>query len=92
MALLEWQVTGQLGGQALPLIAINLVLGFVISGISWGGHIGGLIGGVLVTLGYAHWRGGRAQYGQLGLGGVVGIVAVAAASVAVAYFQVRGYA
>ncbi len=92
MALLEWQVTGQLGGQALPLIAINLVLGFVISGISWGGHIGGLIGGVLVTLGYAHWRGGRAQYGQLGLGGVVGLVAVAAASVAVAYFQVRGYA
>lgn len=92
MAVLEWQLTGHLGGQALPLIAINLVLGFVISNISWGAHIGGLIGGVLVTLGYAHWRGGRAQYGQLGLGGVVGLVAVAVGSVAIAYFRVRGYA
>jgi membrane associated rhomboid family serine protease len=92
MALLEWQVLGRLGGQALPLIAINLVLGFVISNISWGAHIGGLIGGVLVTLGYAHWRGGRAQYGQLGLSGVFGLVAVAASSVAIAYFRVRGYA
>lgn len=92
MALLEWQVLGQLGGQALPLIAINLVLGFVISNISWGAHIGGLIGGVLVTLSYAHWRGGRAQYGELGIGGVLGLVAVAAASVAIAYFKVRGYA
>ncbi|HEY2354679.1 MAG TPA: rhomboid family intramembrane serine protease [Gaiellaceae bacterium] len=92
MALLEWQATGRLSGQAMPLIVLNLILGFVISGTSWGGHIGGLIGGVLVTLGYAHWRGGRAQYGQLGAGGVVGLVVVAAASVAIAYFQVRGYA
>jgi len=85
MALLEWQVMGRLGGQALPLIAINLVL------VSWGAHIGGLIGGVLVTLGYAHWRGGRAQYGELGITGAFGLVAVAAASVAIAYFKVRGY-
>jgi membrane associated rhomboid family serine protease len=92
MALLEWQVTGRLGGQAMPLIVLNLVLGFVISNISWGAHIGGLIGGVLVTLGYAHWRGGRASYGKLGLSGAVGLAAVAAASVAIAYFRVRGYA
>jgi membrane associated rhomboid family serine protease len=91
MALLEWQATGRLSGQAMPLIAINLVFGFVVSNIAWGAHIGGLIGGVLVTLGYAHWRGGRAQYGQLSIEGVVGLVAVAAASVAIAYFQVRGY-
>jgi membrane associated rhomboid family serine protease len=91
MALIEWQATGQLGGQALPLIGINLVLGFILPGISWGGHIGGLIGGVLVTLGYAHWRGGRAQYGELGITGAIGLAAVAAASVAIAYFRVRGY-
>ena len=30
-----------------PLILINLVLGFVIPNVSVGGHIGGLVGGVL---------------------------------------------
>ena len=92
MLILEWQITGRFAGQAMTWIVINLVISFSIPNISWGAHVGGLIGGILVTLGYAHWRGGRAQYGQLGLGGVVGLVAVAAASVAVAYFRVRGYA
>jgi hypothetical protein len=69
------------------------VISFSFSGISWGGHIGGLIGGILVTLAYAHWSDrGRAQYGQLGLGGVVGLAVVAAGSVALAYLKVRGYA
>jgi membrane associated rhomboid family serine protease len=96
MMILEWQVTGRFAGQAMTLIVINLVFNFAYNGvggnISIGGHIGGLIGGILITLGYAHWRGGRAQYGQLGLGGIVGLVGVAVASVAIAYFQVRGYA
>jgi membrane associated rhomboid family serine protease len=92
MAMLEWQLTGQIGGAALPLIMINLVLGFVLPNISWGAHVGGLIGGVLITLGYAHWRGGRAQYGQLSVEGVVVLVAVAVGSIAIAYFRVRGYA
>ena len=91
MMILEWQVTGRLAGQAATLIAINLAISFAIPGISWGGHVGGLIGGILVMLAYAHWRGGRAQYGQLGIGGVVGLVAVAAGSIALAYFRVRGY-
>jgi membrane associated rhomboid family serine protease len=92
MLILEWQVTGRFAGQAMTLIAINLGLSFVIPNVSWGGHVGGLIGGILITLGYAHWRGGRAQYGQLGLSGVVGLVVVAVGSVAIAYFRVRGYA
>ena len=72
MMVLEWQVTGRLAGQAAGLVAINLGLSFVIPGISWGGHVGGLIGGILVMLAYGHWGGrGRAQYGQLGLGGVL---------------------
>jgi hypothetical protein len=55
--------------------------------------VGGLIGGILITLAYAHWSDrGRAQYGQLGLGGVLGLVAVAAGSVVIAYLKVRGYA
>jgi membrane associated rhomboid family serine protease len=92
MMIIEWQITGQLAGQAMSLIVLNLILSFVIPNISWGGHVGGLIGGILITLGYAHWRGGRAQYGQLGIGGALGLVAVGAASVAIAYFRVRGYA
>ena len=93
MMVLEWQATGRLAGQAAALVAINLGLSFVIPGISWGGHVGGLIGGVLVMLAYAHWGNrGRAQYGQLGLGGVIGLVGVAAGSIAIAYLRARGYA
>jgi membrane associated rhomboid family serine protease len=92
MLILEWQVTGRLAGQAMTWIVINLVISFAIPGISWGGHVGGLIGGILITLAYGHWRGGRAQYGQLGLGGVIGLISVGVGSIAVAYLQVRGYA
>jgi membrane associated rhomboid family serine protease len=92
MLIIEWQVTGRLAGNAATWILINLVISFAIPNISWGGHVGGLIGGILITLAYAHWRGGRAEYGQLGLGGVVGLVVVAVGSVALAYFRVRGYA
>jgi len=93
MLILEWQITGRLAGQAMTWIAINFVIDFFYrSTISWGAHLGGLIGGILITLAYGHWRGGRAQYGQLGLGGVIGLVVVGVGSVAIAYFKVRGYA
>jgi membrane associated rhomboid family serine protease len=93
MLIIEWQVTGRLAGNAMTFIVINLVISFAIPNISWGGHIGGLIGGILVTLAYAHWGDrGRAQYGQLGLGGILGLVAVGVGSVVIAYFRVRGYA
>jgi membrane associated rhomboid family serine protease len=92
MMIIEWQVTGRLAGNAMTWIVINLAISFAIPGISWGGHVGGLIGGILVTLAYAHWSDrGRAQYGQLGLGGILGLVVVAAGSVALAYWKVRGY-
>jgi len=96
MLILEWQLTGRLGGQAATLILINLAIGFAYNGaggnISLGGHIGGLIGGILVTLAYAEWRRGRGQYGNLDVAGILGLVVVAAGSVALAYFKVRGYA
>jgi membrane associated rhomboid family serine protease len=91
MLIIEWQITGRFAGQAMTWIVINLIISFSFSGISWGGHVGGLIGGILITLGYAHWRGGRAQYGQLGAGGIVGLLVVGVGSVAIAYFRVRGY-
>jgi membrane associated rhomboid family serine protease len=93
MLIIEWQITGRLAGNAMTWIVINLVISFAIPNISWGGHVGGLIGGILITLAYAGWRErGRAAYGHLGLTGVLGLAVVAAGSVAVAYFKVRGYA
>ena len=36
--------------QIIPIILINLIIGFMIEGIDNAAHIGGLIGGILVTL------------------------------------------
>ncbi len=92
LLIIEWQTTGRLAGNAMTWIVINLALSFVISNISIGGHVGGLIGGILVTLSFANWGRGHAAYGRVGLLGGAGLVAVAVASVVIAYFKVRGYA
>jgi membrane associated rhomboid family serine protease len=92
MLIIEWQATGRFGGQALGLIVINLLFSFTFSGISWGGHIGGLIGGILATLAFARWGRGHAAYGRLGLGGALGLVLIAVASVAIAYWKAKGLA
>jgi membrane associated rhomboid family serine protease len=92
LLILEYQATGRLAGQAMTLIAINLVFSFSFAGISWGGHVGGLIGGILVTLGFARVRRGDAAYGGLGIAGAVGLLAVGLGSVAVSYLKVRGLA
>ena len=41
---------GVLKSQIIPLIVLNLALGFISSGIDNAAHIGGLIGGVLVSM------------------------------------------
>jgi membrane associated rhomboid family serine protease len=65
------------------LILINLVISFTLPGISWGGHIGGLIGGALAALGLN--LGDRYRSQTLALVGCAAIaVAAAAGSVAVA--------
>lgn len=92
LLIIEWQTTGRLAGNAMTWIVINLALSFVISNVSIGGHVGGLIGGILVTLSFANWGRGHAAYGKIGVAGFAGLVAVAIASVGVAYFKVRGYA
>jgi len=92
MLVIEWQATGRLAGTAMTWIVINLAISFAVPNISWGGHVGGLIGGILVTLAYSHWGRGHATYGKLGLGGVLGLVIVGATSIAIAYWKVRGYA
>lgn len=39
-----------LKSQIIPLILINLIFGFMMSGINNAAHIGGLIGGILITM------------------------------------------
>jgi membrane associated rhomboid family serine protease len=92
LLIIEWQTTGRLAGNAMTWIVINLALSFVISNVSIGGHVGGLIGGILVTLAFANWGRGHAAYGKIGPAGFAGLAGVAIASVAIAYFRVRGYA
>ncbi|HKT44218.1 MAG TPA: rhomboid family intramembrane serine protease [Gaiellaceae bacterium] len=92
LLILEWQATGRFAGQALTWIVINLVLNLSYGGnISIGGHIGGLIGGILVTLAFASWRrGSHRNLGGLTVEGALGLLVVAAGSIAIAYWKVRG--
>ncbi len=90
--ILERQRNYVLGGSALGLILINLILSFAIANISIGGHIGGLIGGVLCTLAFSKFGRGHAAYSRVGLWGIAGVFGVGLLSIAVAYWRVRGYA
>ena len=80
------------GGAALMVVLLNVALSFAIAQISLGGHLGGLAGGMLAILALTRFGRGHAAYGRLGPVGVGGLVAVALASVAIAYARVRGYA
>jgi membrane associated rhomboid family serine protease len=92
LLIIEYQQTGSVTGQAFTLILVNLAFSFAVPGISIGGHVGGLIGGILAMLALSRFGRGHAAYGRVGLAGYAGLVGVAVASVAVAYFKVRGYA
>jgi len=66
------------------LILINLVISFTLPGISWGGHVGGLIGGTLAAL--AIQAGERYRSQALALGACIALGAASfAGSLAVAH-------
>jgi membrane associated rhomboid family serine protease len=88
---LERQRDYVFGGSALGLIIINLIFTFSIPNISIGGHIGGLIGGALATLGLTRFGRGHAAYGRAGALGMATILLVGVVSVAIALLSVRGY-
>jgi membrane associated rhomboid family serine protease len=69
------------GGQAMGLVVFNLVITFLIPGISIGGHIGGLIGGGLAALAFTSLR-------RIPVLATVSVAAIGVLSVAVAVAQV----
>lgn len=79
------------GGSALLVVAFNLVLSFVFSNISIGGHLGGLAGGALAMLVLTHFGRRHAVYGKADAATVTGLIGVGVVSVAIAYVRVRGY-
>jgi len=85
---IEYQRTGNLFGNAFILIAINLVFGFSVSNIAIGGHIGGLIGGIASVLVLSQFGRGHAAYSRVGAVAIAGVVAIGAASIAIAYLAV----
>jgi membrane associated rhomboid family serine protease len=83
MLVLERQRGVQLlGGPIGGLILINLLLTFTISGISKGGHLGGLIGGALVAFALSGYGRGHLAYGRVGLAPALGVAVIAVVSVA----------
>ncbi|MGY3566528.1 rhomboid family intramembrane serine protease [Sinomonas sp. RB5] len=68
-------VQRQRGGdvrQLVVLIAINAVLGFVVPGIAWQAHLGGLVTGALTTAAIAYAPRGRSRV-VVQIGGLVGV-------------------
>jgi membrane associated rhomboid family serine protease len=71
-----------LGGSIGGLLVINLVFTFAVPGISIGGHIGGLLGGIATGLVLSGYGRGNLAYGRLTPLTVIGLAAIAAVSVA----------
>ena len=80
------------GGAALAIVVFNLALTFLLNNISIGGHIGGLVGGSLAILVLSRFGQAHAAYARLTATTVGGLVALAVASIVIAYARVRGYA
>ena len=78
--LIMLRAIGDNSGLLVGLIAVNLAFGFLVPGISWQGHIGGLLAGMAVTAVYARtrYKSGLSQKIQvLGVIGLIGAATVA---------------
>jgi len=78
--LIMLRAIGDNSGLLVGLIAVNLAFGFLVPGISWQGHLGGLLAGMAVTAVYARtrYKSGLSQKIQvLSVIGLVGVATVA---------------
>jgi membrane associated rhomboid family serine protease len=78
--LIMLRAIGDNSGLLVGLIAVNLAFGFLVPGISWQGHLGGLLAGMAVTAVYARtrYKSGLSQKIQvLGVIGLIGVATVA---------------
>ena len=78
--LIMLRAIGDNSGLLVGLIAVNLAFGFIVPGISWQGHLGGLLAGMAVTGVYANtrYKSGLAQKIQvLGVIGLIVLITVA---------------
>jgi membrane associated rhomboid family serine protease len=73
------------GGQIAGLIVINLIFTFALSNISVGGHIGGLVSGIVLMYAFLEFRRSMAL-------SVASAAVLTAIAFVVAYAKVRGYA
>jgi membrane associated rhomboid family serine protease len=86
LLVLEYHSTGSFAGEALTLIVLNLVITFAIPNISIGGHIGGLVAGILATFALVRLRSVRPA-----LVAPAAVVVIGLASLVVAYVRVENY-
>ena len=70
--------------QIFLLIAINFSMGFFVSGISWEGHLGGLVTGLAIASIYAATRRQNQKFAQF-----LGVVLVVAALVAITLWRIQ---
>ena len=75
--LIMLRAIGDNSGLLVGLIAVNLAFGFLVPGISWQGHLGGLLAGMAVTAVYARTRYKSGMTQKIQVLGVVGLIAVA---------------
>ncbi len=92
MVVVQWQTTGSIAGPATTLILVNLAITFAVPNISWGGHLGGLVGGALATLALTHFGTRHVAYARITPVAVVSLIAIGVGSVLIAYWRVRGLA
>jgi membrane associated rhomboid family serine protease len=74
--LIMLRAIGDNSGLLVGLIAVNLAFGFLVPGISWQGHLGGLLAGMAVTAVYARTRYKSGFTQKIQVLGVVGLIAL----------------
>jgi membrane associated rhomboid family serine protease len=89
LLVLEYHATGRIMGQAMTLIVINIAFSFAVPNISIGGHLGGLVAGVLGTIALVSFRRYYPAVGRAAIFRGTAVVVIAIIAVAIAYYRVK---